>query len=130
MKLKLVVIALAMIWASAYVRLSADDEMNGSSTLRAIILAQTKSPKPNRFIDEPEAWFDHGTGMIYIYLDTSAYNEYTLYLTAPTGTSTVYPTTSVVAIPADLARRLTYMLIDSEDVGAYEASVSINTGTE
>ena len=126
MKLKVLIFFIAAAMFLSY----ADDEINSGGNRKKIDVTQIQAPKPNRFIDEPEAWFDHGTGMIYIYLDTSAYNEYTLYLTAPTGTSTVYPTTSVVAIPADLARRLTYMLIDSEDVGAYEATVSINTGTE
>ncbi|MBR6248406.1 MAG: hypothetical protein IKQ89_05340 [Muribaculaceae bacterium] len=40
------------------------------------------------------------------------------------------PHLSVIDIPADLARRLTYMLIDSEYVGTYEATVSTNTGSE
>ena len=94
---------------------TAADDICGNGGMQALDITEVRNPKPFRFVDEPEAWFDHSTGMIYIYLDTSAYNEYTLYLTAPTGTSTVYPTTSVVAIPADLARRLTYMLIDSEE---------------
>ena len=111
------------------IHLQAQDVINGEPDERLIVLSQTQAPKPHRLVDEPEVWYNHSTGIVYIQLDAAAYSEYTVYLTATTGTSSVQPTTPVVAVPGDLARRLTYLLIDSDEVGTYEATMSINTGS-
>ena len=107
----------------------AADDTNSSGSQTPINLSEIKMPKPHRLVDEPEVWYNHSTGIVYIQLDAAAYSEYTVYLTATTGTSSVQPTTPVVAVPGDLARRLTYLLIDSDEVGTYEATMSINTGS-
>ena len=109
-------------------QLHSQDDITELPDGRKIDLSTLQPPNPGVLVDEPEVWYSHSTGMVYIYLDATAYSEYTLYLTAPSGTMSFQATSSVVSIPADLARRLTYLLIDSDEVGTYGGSMNINTG--
>ena len=102
------------------------DDTNGSGARKGINLSQTRPPKPQVMVDEPEAEYNTISGSLTITLDAVSYSEYTIILSSGYANVDYYPTSSVVVFPASALSETTYIYIDSDDCGTYEGVLDMN----
>ena len=103
------------------------EEPDNGGTKQGIDLTQIRLPNSHVMVDDPIAEYNTVTGTLTITLDATYYSDYVITIEGDYVSMDYYVTSPVVVFPASSLSEVSYIYIDSDDCGAYEGVLDINS---